>query len=201
MRVLLVESRPGLADRAEAELRGHGYAIVRCHDAGAGPFPCAGVVEACPLLTGPTDVAVVVRGAEPDPSRYEDGVSCAIRHNVPLVVAAGGEHPYRPWAAGEADPDRPGHVAAVCDEVLRGPLPLHGERATSVARQAAVAAGRDAGEVWVEVHRSAPDLRAVLHVGADVDIRTAEWVATRVRAALHDYDRDAGHIDVTVLAS
>ena len=98
--VLVVESHPHAADRAAAALERAGHRVHRCHDEESRGFPCRGVVDrsACPL-SSPIDVALVVRRRiNPRPTRLEDGVSCAIRADIP-IVEEGSEilDPFTPW--------------------------------------------------------------------------------------------------------
>jgi hypothetical protein len=84
--VLVIESHPGVADRAVGELTDAGHAVHRCHD-GATAFPCAGVdgPDRCPV-DGHVDVALLVRrGVVPSPTPFEDGVPCALRAGIPVV--------------------------------------------------------------------------------------------------------------------
>jgi hypothetical protein len=202
MRILVLESEPGLADRAISELEHHHCEVVRCHERGAEPFPCLGIIDRCPLVVAPVDAALVVRHGEIDPTPYEDGAGCAIRHNVPLVVAAACEHhPYRPWSLGEADRDTEGSVFAACAEAVDAGSPLHEQVADEALREALDAAGFGGAVGWVEVKRSAPDLRATVHLSVRLGPQLAEWIATRVHAALRSYDRDAQRIDVTLSQS
>src|SRR5690242_16358946 len=90
LNVLVVENEPGAADAATAELRTAGHAVLSCHEAGVGAFPCKGVAEpnACPLRSQAVDVALVVRaGRRAQPNALEDGARCALVHRIPLVVA------------------------------------------------------------------------------------------------------------------
>lgn len=87
LNLLIVESHPGVADRAVSQLQADGHTVHRCHE-GSGPaFPCAGLAgdHACPL-DAPIDVALLVRrGVAPSPTPHEDGVPCALRAGIPVV--------------------------------------------------------------------------------------------------------------------
>jgi len=103
VKVLLVESDAHGADDAAARLRRAGHLVERCHEPGLPAFPCNALLRggACPLEGGDVDVAVVVRSRPwPRPSTLEDGVVCALRRGVPLVVAGRTIlNPYEDWAA------------------------------------------------------------------------------------------------------
>lgn len=45
MRMLVVGTVPSAIEPAVAELAGAGHDVVRCHDSGAGPFPCLALSE------------------------------------------------------------------------------------------------------------------------------------------------------------
>jgi hypothetical protein len=107
MNVLLLESDAHAADEAAARLRAAGHQVERCHEVGLPAFPCNGLLDGgeCPLDRGPIEVALVVRSHPwPRPSTLEDGVVCALRRGVPLVVAGRALlNPYVDWAAAVVD--------------------------------------------------------------------------------------------------
>src|SRR5437660_5032568 len=90
LHVLVLESDQGAADVAREELTAAGHVVLRCHDPGAPAFPCNALVKGghCPLDAADVDVALDVR-ARPrsQPAAQEDGVACALRHQLPVVVA------------------------------------------------------------------------------------------------------------------
>src|SRR3954451_20397307 len=90
-RVLLIPSDDEPHAALENTLRGSGYEIRRCVEAGAGAFPCAALLPdgaGCPLDDGLVDVALDVRDHPwPNPTPLEAGVRCALRVRVPLAVA------------------------------------------------------------------------------------------------------------------
>jgi hypothetical protein len=88
--VLLLSSGPAALDDVRADLEAAGHRVLRCHDREAtAPFPCSAVADhTCPLDGMGADVALDVRWeAAPEPTAWENGVSCARRADVPLVVA------------------------------------------------------------------------------------------------------------------
>src|SRR5579885_479143 len=123
MRVLLLETDPGAGEPAATELRHAGHTVERCHEPGLGPFPCTGISEhRCPLDERATPDVVVTYRAHPyaRPTPFEDGVSCAIRHNVPVVVAGtSAQNPYAAWSAEVAGDD---DIVAACEAAASGPL-------------------------------------------------------------------------------
>jgi hypothetical protein len=198
MRVLVVGTKPNRVDPAVAALEAAGHTALRCHDPDAGPFPCRGLGDprACPLEGVPIDVAVTVRDERwTQPSPYEDGVVCALRRRIPLVVAgAPGPQPFDRWSSRRVEPGA--DLAAACEEAARSPLAEHGAVARDAAAAVLAVAGR-AGSVEATVGRreGALQVEVVLPVG---DAAMTETVAARVIGALRDFDPFATAIDVAV---
>jgi hypothetical protein len=88
MRVLVTESKPGLANSVRYDLVAHGHHVFVCHSDGTDDFHCAGVQGhgPCPLDFGMVDVLVDVRDKDADFTAREFGVVCARRAEVPVVV-------------------------------------------------------------------------------------------------------------------
>ena len=102
MRVLVVESDRHTADQAIADLRAAGHEVARCHERGLPAFPCNALADGgtCPLDSGSgVDVLLDYRAhPHPRPTRFEDGVCCALRHQIPIVVAgASALNPFDHW--------------------------------------------------------------------------------------------------------
>src|SRR5262249_13858505 len=102
MNVLVTDSERGAGDTARDELTAAGHTVMRCHAAGAAPFPCKALEAGgtCPLDATTVDVVLAVRRhPRSQPARHEDGVACALRRHIPLVVA-GSEilNPYADYA-------------------------------------------------------------------------------------------------------
>lgn len=194
MDVLVVESEQGVADGAIEQLEQAGHHVHRCHEPGAPAFPCAGLGnDRCPLETGPIDVALTVRSAAGrQPTVLEDGISCALRHRIPVVVA--GETALHPFEFFGATSARHDHVVETCERA-RDALPVHG----AVARKAVVAtlaaselhAGADA-----EVLRRGGRLQVLLLFPAGTPDALTEMASVRAVGALRAYDRHAAGIDV-----
>ena len=83
MRILMLESHPGVGDAAVAMLTEGGHTIERC-EAGDRRYPCRGLAGegACPLDEY-VDVAVLAQ--EPGVDYLEHGAVCAARGRVPVV--------------------------------------------------------------------------------------------------------------------
>src|SRR5215831_9597160 len=101
MRALLLESDAHAGAHVERALESAGHTVVRCHEAGGPAFPCRALSDpgSCPLdAPGGVDVAVVFRHPHPKPTAYEDGVTCALRRDVPVVIAGSPLlNPYERW--------------------------------------------------------------------------------------------------------
>jgi hypothetical protein len=196
MKVLLVGTTPEAVQRVERQLVAASHEIVRCHTAGASPFPCNALrdEERCPLQGVPVDVAVTVRDRPwPWPSPYEDGATCAARHLIPLVTVDAAVNPFEPWAtlAVSSHDD----LAAACEEAANAPLSEHSRVADAMVREVLSRAALDGASASATVCRR----RGALKVSISLPDAAAElrgMVAARVGAALRDLDRSATGIDV-----
>jgi hypothetical protein len=197
LNVLVLESDRGAADRAIADLTAAGHRVARCHDGEAPAFPCAALNGGCPLRNETIDVALAVRRhPRLQPAPQEDGVTCALRTHVPLVVAgATALNPFDDYAAAVVrDPD---DIVAACERAARQPLPAH-------TRAAVEAFGRvmqthDVSDVTVrvEVRRVHGSLLiSVTNAGA-VPHAIRSIAAVRMMAAVREIDHDSHGIDVT----
>jgi hypothetical protein len=195
MDVLVLESEPGAADEAIAALEGADHTVLRCHERGARAFPCRGLVPgACPLECGSVQVVLTVRRhPSPRPSPLEDGVTCALRRRLPVVMA--GSTALNPFAgfhvvdAGHLD------VVAACEEAANGPQVEHEAVANRVLDDTLRRAGRaPVGES--SVRRTDRGLHAQLTVPPGTDERTRGMAGVRVVGALRAFDPHAPRIDV-----
>ena len=199
MRVLLVGTLSSSIERTQGALRDAGHVVERCHAPGEQAFPCVALETGeCPLETAPVDVVVAARDhTAPRPSLAEDGVTCALRHSVPLVVAGLGPNPYERWTA-EAVDDVDGVVGA-CERAAAAPLELQSAVATTAALGVVERSGEDAdlslagATVWRERGR----LRTVLRLPA-VSHKVQSNVIAKVESDLRAADRFALGIDVSV---
>lgn len=199
MRVLVLEAEPGAADEPIATLEARGHEVVRCHEAGQAAFPCAGLHDAgaCPLEGGGVDVALTVRRhARSVPTPHEDGVACALRMRVPLVVA--GEAALNPYAdlgaveAGDRD------LESVLAEAVRDARPGHSRVALDALRASLLANDQPVDGANARVWRARTGLHAVLEMADTVPTKVRDMAAVRVTSALREYDRHAAQIDVSV---
>jgi len=199
MEVLVLESDPHDADDAVRALVAAGHTVRRCHEPGAEPFPCAALAGSpCPALELGVDVAVTVRSRSVDrPTLLEDGVACALRSHIPVVVAGevDGPSPYSDWAATVVRRDE---VVEACERAATAPLRRHTSVASAEFARALRTGGFDASDSHAEVFRRHGRLRAVLDPGVVLDRRAADLAVRRVMAAVRELDPTAGGIDVSL---
>ena len=197
LNVLVLESDPDAASVAREELEGAGHTVRMCHEPGCAAFPCNALREdrACPLAGEPIDVALDVRRRpRTEPTIREDGVACAIREHVPLVVA--GATMFNPFAyyATETCDDTLDAVAA-CERAAAAPLARH----TAVAQESLDSTLERRSlptDANVAVYRRNGSLHVSVGVGSGVDRATKAMVAVRIAAALRAIDRYSRGIDV-----
>ena len=200
MKILVLDSDgEGGARQAAATLEAAGHEVHRCHDDGAPAFPCNGLSGAteCPLH-GVVDVAVVVREHPwPRPTALEDGVTCALRHAVPLVVSGRTAlDPFDGWATEHLE-GTDGLVEA-CERAMTAPLPRHGEVAVARAVEVLERHELPTDGVRAEVHRHDARLHVDVDVPVPVDAALSGMIATRVVGRLRQHDRYASAIDIAV---
>lgn len=199
MRVLVLEAEAGAATEAVAELEASGHAVVRCHEPGAPAFPCVGLeqVGGCPLDGEGVDVALTVRSRGSDtPSPSEDGVVCALRARVPVLVAGGGApNPYA--TLGGTEVAATGLANAIA-EVVRDARPEHSRIALEALLASLAANGATRDGANARVWRTRSGLHAVLELDESIPTKVHDIVAVRVTGALRGYDPRAAQIDVSV---
>lgn len=194
MKILVLESDAGTADAAVEQLRAAGHQVARCHEPGSAAFPCAALSDphACPAEQG-ADVTVVVRSPEASiPTTLEDGVSCAIRRRIPVVVTGGApEGPYAPFATLVE-----GDVVAGVEEVARSNQSGHAEAARAGMSEVLQRAGIDPADVAIHVTRRGKDLLVSLGLPQGLDAFHRQAAAVRAAGAVRAYDPYAERIDV-----
>lgn len=197
MEVLVVESEPGAAAIAIAELEAAGHQVKRCHEPGARAFPCAGLDPGrCPLEDDAIDVALTVRArAHPRPSPLEDGVTCALRRRAPVVVAGRTTlNPFERYPVTVAGVD---DIVAGCERAATGPQLEHEGVATRALEATLARAGIHSEAGRVSVHRSGAGLQVTLHVPAETPNQVRDIASVRVVGAVRAFDPHAARIDIT----
>ena len=195
MRILVTETHAEAAVPAERQLMEAGHEVVRCRADDGPAFPCAGLEPGgCPIEGG-IDVALTVRTGPPEaPTAREDGVTCALRRHVPLVVAGPpGPNPFEGWATVCVD-ER--DLVAACEAAASADV----ERLSAVARDEAVKAlvrrGHAADGVDVITRRSAHDLKVEVALPDVVTDREADAIAVAVADRLRAVEPTIPVIDV-----
>lgn len=195
MRILVTETDAEAAVPAERQLVAAGHEVVRCRADDGPAFPCAGLEPGgCPIEGG-IDVALTVRaGGSDQPSPREDGVVCALRRHVPLVVAGpSGPNPFEGWATVTVDE---ADLVAACEAAAAADV----ERLSAVARDEAVRAlerrGHEAAGVDVITLRSAHRLKVEVAMPEAVSDREADAVAVAVADRLRAVEPTIAVIDV-----
>ncbi|MBM3674119.1 MAG: hypothetical protein FJW88_04045 [Actinobacteria bacterium] len=194
MEVLVLESDPGAASAAVAQLEAAGHRVLRCHDAGAAPFPCAGLTGGCPLEDAPVDVALTVR-AHPHsrPTPLEDGVTCALRHRIPVVVAGRTMlDPFEQYGAESVA----GDVVEACEAAVASVRKEHSAIATRALRDTLGRASLPGDAAVAEVRRSGGRLTVELSVPSETPQQVRDTAAVRITGALRAFDPTATGIDV-----
>src|SRR5438552_4030387 len=126
LNVLVVESERGAAEVAREKLVAAGHTVLRCHEPGAAAFPCNALVKdrQCPLDAAVIDVALDVRSRpRSQPAPQEDGVVCALRHHIPVVVA--GPEVLNPYDGYAVVLGRTSDVVEACERAAHAPLHEH----------------------------------------------------------------------------
>jgi hypothetical protein len=197
MDVLVVEAEPGAAAPAAARLEAAGHRVHRCHEVGAAAFPCVGLTDAgaCPFDGAPIDVALTVRtGAGGAPTAFEDGLRCALRRRLPVVVWGGDPGPLA-GVTGTIVAGSGADVVAVCEAAARE-ASEHARVAGEMLRRTLEKAGIDPRGAAARVSRHEGRLTVLLDVPPGLPARLLDVIAVRVTAALREYDPHAAGIDV-----
>lgn len=200
MRVLLVEGQIGEADQAEEVMVRSGHEVSRCHEPGAASFPCNGLLSGdCPLEHEAIDAAVLVRTDLADTrTPREDGVRCALRRHVPLVLAGDvGGSPYADWATESTDDIE--ELPAALERAGSALLGRHTRAARRSLQSVLVQHDLDPEGAEAEVYRSGNQLMVRLHPPVEVSKQVSEMAAVRAAGAIRDVDPYASKVDVTVV--
>jgi hypothetical protein len=204
MQVLMPEMSSTGGQMAAVALREAGHVVHTCHEPESRGFLCVAMHgNPCPLETTPIDVAVDVRPFPlPLPTIDEDGVRCAARRHIPLVVAgAVAANPFGPWTTVESST---ADVVEAVEAAAGSPLPDLSAHATEVLRGSLTRLDADALDARVEVRRRAGRLAVrVIARGAGTDPkldRALARAAIRVHQAVHELDKWARGADVAIFA-
>jgi hypothetical protein len=197
LNVLVLESERNAGDVARAELAAAGHRTVRCHEPGAPAFPCNAIApgHACPFDEGVVDVVLDVRPRpRSQPSPIEDGVNCALRRHIPVVVA-GPEvlNPYAEFA--DVLIDTHDDVVRACVRAAGAPLREPTRAAAKVLREVLDRRALSISPV-VRVVRRAGGLLIEVAGASDLDEPTKSMAGVRMAGAVRAIDRRARGVDV-----
>lgn len=200
MRVLLLEGEQGAADAVVRQLGEAGHEVSRCHDRDADSFPCEGMIEgqSCPLDGEGVDVALVVRGdLSPSLTAREDGVRCALRRHIPLVLAGTTEgSPYVGWAT--AVHEGVEQITSAVEFAASAALRRHAAAAERAMGDTLTSEQIDPSAVSAVVHRNRNQLRVTVTSTVGIEQRLADALAVRAQAAVRGLDAYASKVDVVV---
>ena len=197
MRVLMLESHPGVANAAITRMTEAGHTIVRC-DTADRRSPCRGLAAGgeCPLDEH-VDVAVLVQ--EIGTCHVEHGAVCAARSRVPVVEVDGADIaqrlPITSWTAvagpGLLDEcERAAHDGHAHAEAVKDRLVVLGVVTPAELDQ-------PDGTVAIAVRRGANRLRMTIELADSMRDRQTEIVRAATQA-LRDFDPRPAVIDIAV---
>jgi len=197
MEVLVVESEPRAADVMIGQLEALGHQVRRCHepDAEEQSFPCVGLESGhCPLEEDEIDVVLTVRGhSHLSPTPLEDGITCALRRKVPIVIAGRTDpNPFERFGVAVAE----GDVAGVCEQVASDDRDDYGAVARKALEWTLSFRGLTLDGADVAVKRIGRGVKVVLHLPTGASKRVCSMAAVRVSGALRAFDPHAAFIDV-----
>lgn len=178
-----------------AQLEAAGHHVWRCRDdAGAACRAIQG--QPCPLDAAPIEVAVAVRPwASPEPLPTEDGILCATRRHLPVVIAGAARgHPFRAAATVE---ESTAEVAAVVASVATDVSPEHTAVATEALRRHLPSEHADGARAVVR-RRAGGGLRVTITTSPSVPRAVVMAAVIRVAAALRAFDPWSASLDVSI---
>ncbi len=196
MKILMSEIATDQARVAASILKGAGHDVVTCGDVGHRAIACAALRgEACPIETQDIDVALYVDRSEPA-GLLDEGLLCALRHFIPLVVATSSPvvlpDPFGSWAAAICDMDQ---LDCAIRAAAKAPLQAHSVAAERAANGVLSNAGSSA--TWeAVVRRDGRRLRVELSSPEEVEPDLCARSAVRAEGAIREIDRVSQTIDV-----
>jgi hypothetical protein len=197
--VLAGSSGPGDAAIFDA-LTASNHEVAQCHDPAHGST-CAVVAGAACPMDGDVDVAVVPLVAAGAAPAQADGVGCAVRASIPVVVVGhGAPGPFQAVAAATAN--QPGDVVTACERAASGVTDMHsavaaqalGERIDSLGLPA-----ESAARLSASVRRTPTGLRLEFTHDGLLSPGVAERVGLQVLAALRQSDERARGISLAIV--
>lgn len=203
MEILMSHVRDAEARTVAGELRSHGHTVVTCDDeSSVYAFCCAALRgDPCPIEFGHVDAVVhVTEDVATEPAITDEGVLCALRQHIPLVVVTEGGSVVTPphtafasWAAAVCGLARLEETLA---DVAGRPLELHSVAACEAANDVLAVHGIDAS-YDAEVRREGGHLHIDLVAAGEVPEAVAEAAAIRAHDAVRLVDDKNPAVDVS----
>jgi hypothetical protein len=188
MRVLMSEAASSIGRLAAEALADAGHVVHACHEPGMTGFACVALRgRPCPLETHPIDVALAARPYPVStPLVSEDGVRCAARRHVPLVVAGAiPPNPFAPWTTVE----QPGFdVVEAVETAAALPVEVLSTRATEALREIVATMGLAPFAASAEVRRRGSTFR--VDVVLTIDEAVSRQALHRIAVLLHRHMRE-----------
>jgi len=187
-------------------LRAGGHQITTCDSPdGHGPMACAALRgEPCPIETRPVDVALhVTTELAGTPSIEDEGILCALRQFIPLVVAnydtadpASTGDGFAPWAAAVC---APADVEKTLAWAAAAPLRIHIAAAAEAANAVLASKGVEAHFDAI-VHRSNGQIQVGLEADGPVPDDVRRDAAVRAHDVIRQIDQRSPAVDVSATA-
>jgi hypothetical protein len=198
VQILMTEAASESARAAALRLEAEGHTILTCGDGAHIELNCAALRgEQCPLARFEVDVALHLERSGP-PTLADEGVLCALRHFVPLVVvsrdpsALAGPFDSSATAICELDDLEEALAAATTASLVR-----HGAAAEQAANRVLESAGREA--TWrADVRRTGRRLRVELVSDAPVERELCERSSVLAAGAVRQLDGVTPTLDIIV---
>ena len=199
VRVLVVEADRRAADVAVGDLRAAGHQVMRCHEADLPAFPCNALCDSgtCPVEADDgIDVVLDYRTRPyPRPTAFEDGVTCALRRHVPLVVAGTSTlNPFDKWTTVVASDD---DIVECCERAASLPVAQLAKPALVEVRRRLRLQPAVAEHTKVVVHRSKGQLDAHVVLPDEAEEIDGE-LAVAVAGVLRHHDPYASRVNVAI---
>ena len=200
MKVVLAGSAGPVDDPVIAALREGGAEITSCHHPDDGTMCTMVAGHACPM-DAHAEVAVVPLLAAGAAPHQADGVGCAVRSSVPVVVVGrGAPGPFGAIAAAVAD--GPDDVVAVCRTAIDGATMAHTRVAQDALDARTDSLGIDpeaASALVASVRRNETGLRLEIRTNGKLEPRTGERLGLQVLAAVRAFDPRAKGVSLAVI--
>jgi|GEM_PF-4557755 len=200
MKVVLAGSTGPVDDPVVAALEAGGAQISRCHHPDDGTMCTMVAGHPCPM-DDHAEVAVVPLVAAGAGPTLADGVGCAVRSSIPVVVVGrGSPGPFGAVAAAAAD--GPDDVVDVCRTAIAGATMAHTRVAQDALEARVDSLGIDADaarELSASVRRNETGLRLEIRTNGLLAHQVGERLGLQVLAAVRAFDPRAKGVSLAVI--